>query len=532
MAIRQIKYIFPNLSEAEQIQFYQRTKEDFERFNAVAFQSSKQHPELLKDVFNNQVILKSILFFTQQHRLALINQRRDSLLIQQHDQLRSKREQLGRFYQLTLKDLATAETSATVLEKEIDQLEKAISLMTSETVSEKMMEREIKWDEIQKSMTSEQALIELIRFRKYDLKTFVENNTDRVRFGFADSALYAALITSSETVNAPQLVLLRDGNNMETRFLSYYRNTLTYYVEDKNSYVSYWKPFEQYLTNKKNVYLSGDGVYHRLNLNTLRQPETGEYLLQRYDIHYLLNPGQFVQEKTATTSAKKAVLIGNPYFDASIENISEFDKFQPLPGSEKEVARINDVLKTQGWTTRLLLQKAATEKSVKEVRSPDLLHIATHGFFSVDKVKLNEEAKKDFLFYSGLVFAGANKNIAEEKGLSEDDGILTAFEVMNLDLSSTDLVVLSACETGLGKIENGEGVYGLQRSFLQAGARNIMISLWKVDDTLTQELMVQFYKNVFKGQSVRAALKQAQLDQVKKGHNPFGWGGFVVVGFN
>ena len=177
-------------------------------------------------------------------------------------------------------------------------------------------------------------------------------------------------------------------------------------------------------------------------------------------------------------------------------------------------------------------QKLATERNVRETHSPDILHIATHGFFSTNNVKLNTKTKKDFLFYSGLVFAGANKNINEDKGQSADDGILTAFEVMNLDLAATHLVVLSACETGLGKIENGEGVYGLQRSFLQAGARNIMISLWKVDDVMTQELMIKFYHYLFQGYSDRAALKLAQLDQLKKFRNPFGWGGFIMIGID
>ncbi|HMG90173.1 MAG TPA: tetratricopeptide repeat protein, partial [Chryseolinea sp.] len=219
LAIRQVRYIFPNLSEDEQIQFYQKTKEDFERFNAVAFQNAKDHPDLLKDVFNNQITLKSILFFTQQHRQVLINEKRDSLLTQQYEMLRAKREQLGHFYQLSLKDLATAETSTTALEKEIDQLEKSISLKTSATISERMLERETSWDEIQKIMQPDQGLIELIRFRKYDFKAVVENNTDRIRFGFTDSIFYAGLITTKATTNSPQLVLIKDGNNMETRFL-------------------------------------------------------------------------------------------------------------------------------------------------------------------------------------------------------------------------------------------------------------------------------------------------------------------------
>jgi CHAT domain-containing protein len=322
---------------------------------------------------------------------------------------------------------------------------------------------------------------------------------------------------------------------METRFLHYYRNALAYGVEDNNSYSSYWKPIEPFLTNKSRIYLSGDGVYHRLNLNTIRHASTGEYLLQRYDIHYLLNPGQFIQEKVTSASSKKAVLFGDPAFEASttvqsMDDNNDFETFQPLPGTQKEVVKINDILKSNGWTGEVFLHKKATEKNVKTVHSPDLLHIATHGFFSVGKVRLTAEAKKDFLFYSGLVFAGANNNINEEKGQSDDDGILTAFEVMNLDLSSTKLVVLSACETGLGRIENGEGVFGLQRSFLQAGARNVMISLWKVDDLMTQVLMGQFYHYLFKGHTARTALKLAQLDQLKKHPDPYGWGGFIIVG--
>jgi CHAT domain-containing protein len=532
MAIRQVRYIFPNLSEDEQIQFYQKTKEDFERFNAVAFQNAKEHPDLLKDVFNNQITLKSILFFTQQHRQVLINEKRDSLLTKQYETLRAKREQLGHFYQLPLKDLATAETSTSELEKEIDQLEKSISLKTSGTISEKMVERETTWEEIQKMIESDQGLIELIRFRKYDFKAVVENNTDRVHFGFTDSIFYAGLVTTTATINSPQLALLKDGNNMETRFLNYYRNALTYDVQDQNSYVSYWKPFEPFLADKSKIYVSGDGVYHRINLNTLRRDDTGEYLLQRYDIHYLLNPRQFIEKPTKYTSSKKAVLFGDPLFDVNNSGASLENTFDQLPGTNKEVAKINDILKRNGWTTSMYTQKMATEGSVKKIHSPDILHVATHGFFSTDNVKLNAEAKKDFLFYSGLAFAGANKNINEEKGLLADDGILTAFEVMNLDLSKTHLVVLSACETGLGKIENGEGVYGLQRSFLQAGARNIMISLWKVDDLMTQELMIQFYHYLFQGHSERAALKLAQLDHLKKHHNPFGWGGFIMVGID
>ncbi|MEO8472499.1 MAG: CHAT domain-containing tetratricopeptide repeat protein [Chryseolinea sp.] len=535
LAIRQIKYIFPNLSEDEQVQFYKKLKEDFERFNTIAFQNATKNPELLTQVFNNEITIKSLLFFTQRHRRQLVDAKNDTMLVRHYDQLKSKREQLGYFYQLSLKDIAQTKVTAIELEKEIESLEKSISLKTSETIAEKMMGDVIRWSDIQSKMQPDEALIEIIRFRKYDLKKLGEGIDARTSFGFTDSVYYAALITTQETKQTPQLVLLKEGTNMETRFLNYYRNALTYYVKDENSYPYYWKPFEPFINSKKTIYLSGDGVYHRLNLNTIADPVSNQFLINRYNIHYLLNPAQYVEKTKQTFYSKTATLIGDPVFDLVYLGESgqrAGEQFAALPGTNTEVVKINEILKEKGWTAQLYLRKLATEKNLKAVHSPAILHIATHGFFSTDKVKLSAEAKKDYLFYSGLVLSGANRNLADETQEIYDDGIVTAYEVMNLDLTHTHLVVLSACETGLGKLENGEGVYGLQRSFLQAGARNILISLWKVDDQITQELMVKFYQYLFQGKPEREALKLAQIDLMKKNSNPVGWGSFIVVGLD
>ncbi|HTE34427.1 MAG TPA: CHAT domain-containing tetratricopeptide repeat protein [Chryseolinea sp.] len=535
LAIRQIKYIFPNLSEDDQVIFYKKLKEDFERFNTIAFQSATNRPELLTQVFNNQIIIKSLLFFTQRRRTDLITERRDAALTRQYDLLKIKREQLAYLYQAPLRDLSNEITSVVDVEKEIDVLEKSISLKTSETVAEKMQEQRIQWSDVQRKLDPDEALIDIIRFRKYDIKKQIENNASKLSFGFTDSVYYAALITTKETTTSPVLVLMKEGLNMETRFLNYYRNALNYAVKDENSYASYWKTFEPTIHNKKSIYLSGDGVYHRLNLNTLKEPVSDKFLIERYDIHYLLNPAQYLEKQKSSFLSQHAVLIGDPVFDMVDGDESKTrnsENFVSLPGTNTEVVKINEILSKKAWTTQVYLRKLATERNLKKVHSPAILHIATHGFFSTDKVKLSAEAKKDYLFYSGLVLSGANKSLAEETQEIYDDGILTAYEVMNLDLAQTHLVVLSACETGLGKIENGEGVYGLQRSFLQAGARNILISLWKVDDRITQELMVRFYQYLFQGKVEREALKLAQLDQLKQHPNPLGWGGFILVGMD
>jgi CHAT domain-containing protein len=129
------------------------------------------------------------------------------------------------------------------------------------------------------------------------------------------------------------------------------------------------------------------------------------------------------------------------------------------------------------------------------------------------------------LFRSGLIFAGANKTIKTE---NQDDGILTAYEISNLNLSGAKLVVLSACETGLGDIIASEGVFGLQRALKIAGAKNILMSLWKVPDIQTKELMSLFYENIFKGKSILTALQDAQTEMSKK-YPPYYWAAFKLL---
>ncbi len=211
-----------------------------------------------------------------------------------------------------------------------------------------------------------------------------------------------------------------------------------------------------------------------------------------------------------------------------------------LPGTKEEVMSIEQLLKKSQWNVTSNLFKDASEERLKAINSPDILHIATHGFFIPEKE--NETtivysrdislASDNPLTRSGLLLAGVEKNIKgnPQNQPGEEDGILTALEVMNLNLDHTDLVVLSACETGAGEIRNGEGVYGLQRAFLVSGANNLIMSLWKVNDEATQELMVGFYTHWLSTKDKSAAFQQAQLELKKKFESPFYWGAFVLIG--
>jgi CHAT domain-containing protein len=169
------------------------------------------------------------------------------------------------------------------------------------------------------------------------------------------------------------------------------------------------------------------------------------------------------------------------------------------------------------------------------------MHIATHGFFLADAEASNgsglgvnaENAKNNPLLRSGLILAspsGQKQDTTRIDFASTDNGVLTAYEAMNLDLEGTDLIVLSACETGLGDVKAGEGVYGLQRSFLVAGANAMVMSLWKVDDAATQQLMTNFYTNYAKSNNKLNAFKLAQQQLMAKYKEPYYWGAFVMMG--
>src|SRR4029079_3217892 len=177
--------------------------------------------------------------------------------------------------------------------------------------------------------------------------------------------------------------------------------------------------------------------------------------------------------------------------------------YERLPGTAAEA----DVLKKVIADASVLTATAATENAAKTVAGTRILHIATHGFFLQDLPGESE----DPMLRSGLVFAGVNASSPS----ASDDGVLTALEASNLDLRGTKLVVLSACETGLGEVRNGEGVFGLRRAFVVAGAETLLMSLWQVADEATKDLMTSYYSRLSKGEARADALRQAQLAMLK-----------------
>jgi CHAT domain-containing protein len=215
-----------------------------------------------------------------------------------------------------------------------------------------------------------------------------------------------------------------------------------------------------------------------------------------------------------------------------------------LPGTEVEVETIERLLAQRGWRVATERGDKATEESIKRARHPRVLHIATHGFFQPDEPRRRQaagperpSAAEDPMLRSGLFFAGANRALSGAgTEAAPDDGVLTAYEVTGMDLQGTELVVLSACQTGLGEVMRGEGVFGLRRALQEAGAQAVLMSMWAVPDQETQELMVLFYRQWLSGGDKHQALREAQREMRRRVQQRYGqdapiyWGGFVLVG--
>jgi CHAT domain-containing protein len=317
-------------------------------------------------------------------------------------------------------------------------------------------------------------------------------------------------------------------------------------------------PVRKLLGGTNHLLISPDGELNLIPFEALVS-EKGQHLIESYSISYLTSGRDLARLKIERDSKSKPVIVANPVFGesnigpavaakqqtpnllskhrsiTSTRNLSD-TYFAPLNGTAQEAVSIKALFPE----SQVLIGPAATEKSVKNLEAPKILHIATHGFFlnkedpSIGKsaaplgaVKTGGNKIENPLLRSGLALAGAN----QRKG-GEDDGILTALEASGLNLWGTKLVVLSACDTGVGEVRNGEGVYGLRRSFQLAGAETLVMSMWPVSDYVTRELMTGYYKNLKQGLGRGQSLRQVQLQMLKRPNrrHPFYWASFIQSG--
>jgi CHAT domain-containing protein/tetratricopeptide (TPR) repeat protein len=416
------------------------------------------------------------------------------------------------------------------------------------------------------------VLLSLIRYDQHYLGQAVK---DAAR----DRAAYAALLLGRPAVGQPtptvRFVSLGPAGPLDAAIRAWRTAAQQGPIEpvtEQKLRELVWDPVARALPPKTSrLFVIPDGQLAVVPLEALRLGD-GKYLVERYEVSYLATGRELafaapLGERNPPGEA--ALVLANPDYDAGGEGTGRgggagpkgLRRLLPLPGFAAEAAAVVKAWGAQraGEKVALLQGAAASEEGLTKVRRPRLLYLITHGFFladterapagkpfrDLDLVPVDPSGPRlpavaaDPRLRSGLALAGANQwQRRPKKGLS--DGLLTALEVENLDLWGTELVVLSACETGLGEVQVGEGVLGLRRAFQLAGARTVVASLWKVPDAETERLMAAFLGRWLQGEPPPNALRQAQLELIRRLRTetsatrrqaqPLYWAGFICHG--
>jgi CHAT domain-containing protein/Flp pilus assembly protein TadD len=432
------------------------------------------------------------------------------------------------------------------LEEQVERLESQIS---ARSVEFRAQAQPVTIEAVQAAIPGNAALVEFVSFRPFDPK--YKKREDQ--FGARRYVAYVLRphgepkwvdLGEAKPVDEAVAALrqaLRDPRSTEAR-------RLARQVDEK-----VMQPVRRLLGKRRQVLLSPDGALNLIPFNALVD-EHDDYLIKRYALVYLTSGRDLLRLQTPTPSRQRALILADPDFGGAVQVDTQrglkiaasatdgvdFSQvyFTPLPGTNEEARALLGLLPE----ARLLLKAEATESAIKQAAGPKILHIATHGFFLEDAEMLPSTGDRGLfagsaqagpvraenaLLRSGLAMAGTNLHKS-----GNEDGILTALEVASLDLWGTKLVVLSACETGLGAVSNGDGVYGLRRALVLAGSESQMLSLWKVDDEATRDLMIDYYTRLKAGIGRAEALRQAQLKMLAspRYRHPYFWASFIESG--
>jgi CHAT domain-containing protein len=553
----QINQNFTFLSEQQRNAFWNKNKNRFDGSFSLSYLYPV--PKTIEQAYNNTLFTKGLLLRTNNEIRDAILTSGNQNLIRQFEGLHALRQQIIALH--AQQEPKTAYIAS--LESRADSLDKVLT-QASQAYRDAKADIALQWQDIQAQLQANEAAIEFVHFNFYNKKQ-------------TDSVLYAALILK-KGAPAPIWVPLFEKSQLEAlladenddtgkRITKLYTSGNPRFYNGQKLYQLVWQPLEQYLSGIKSVYYSPSGALNQISFAAI--PADTFLLTDQYKLHLVSSTREIVRMKTKKTAflpVTKAVEYGGIFYD--VENpqdlISLAKHYKPdetnyfasrslskdtrsgwsfLQGTEEEVIEIEGILTKAKIPNVKYMGIAANEESFKNMsgQSPELLHIATHGFFLEDEKAIRETGfmqmmnhqKSTYinpLLRSGLLLAGANRAWKNEEVIPDiEDGILTAEEIAHLNLSKTKLVVLSACETGLGEVQNSEGVFGLQRAFKLAGVETLVMSLWKVDDAATSEFMILFYKNLMAGKTKIESFKTAQQAIRTEYKNPYYWAGFVMM---
>ena len=503
---------FSNLNEAQRSRFLQKQSDYFASYAKLLAQYPDSVPA--SGLYDLQLRLKGLLLRSNQKVRRRIEASDDSVLIADYQAWNRLRGWLSNLYNMPVQQREGMGYSIDSLQHRADSLEKTLSRRSEQFASTYSTDR-YTWQDVRASLDKGEAAVEMLR---------VELE--------GDSVAYLALVVSQKLKDGPQAIVLKaPRSELDKRSINHYRNSIVFDVPDQQSYGVYWHPFKKVLASYETVYFAPAGTYYKLNLATLYDAKKDQYLADRQRIRYVTSTQDLVKAKQRQQrqfgQTPSALLFARPDYGKATNPGDDKRAFKihgqifiDLPGTEREVNDIAPMLQAKAWEVRQYIGEEASEARVSKVKNPNILHIATHGYFI-------EDSTKDPMFTSGLILSEVGQ---EQQGVEGKDGLLTATEAAALDLDNTQLVILSACNTGSGKVSATQGVYGLQRAFLEAGAEALIISLWPTNDAATSEFMPLFYEYWLESGDKRVAFQKAQTDIRQRYPSPQDWGAFVLVG--
>ena len=368
---------------------------------------------------------------------------------------------------------------------------------------------------VQSAIPDSAALIEFAVYRPFDARASVESKQQ-----FAPPRYVVYVLQHGGAARwkdlGPADPIDRAVERMRTALADPARSDVTRLARALHQLVL--APLEPMLADATHLLISPDGPLHLIPFEALRTAG-GRYVIEDRLVTYLTTGRDLLRVSAARPAPATAAIFADPAFGRPRPQPAA--SFARLAGTAGEARRILTTLPDAG----VRLGAAASEQELKNLHAPRVLHIATHGFFQPSNTR--QAPAENPLLRSGLALAGANS--APSRG---EDGILTALEAANLDLWGTRLVTLSACDTGIGTVRNGEGVYGLRRAFFLAGAETLVMSLWPISDLVTRDLMAGYYGALQEGLGRGAALRRVQLRLLRQPgrHHPFYWASFIQAG--
>lgn len=472
-------------------------------------------------IYDNLLIRKNLLLNSSISAINFIKSEGDSLLIAKYNRTLDLKESLQASKSDSIVNNGRI-ISRHLADSLVKRFEKEI-MERAAIIGDYTKGLNIRWQDVQNKLSNDDIAIEFTRYKSFD-----------------GSATYAATLLKNEGV--PIFVPLCE----ETEILNQKKNA---YLTTSMSKLL-WEPIKRYLKDVKNIFFSPDGQLYNVAIESMPYWDDVNCLMsQKWNMYRLSSTKELAITKEKNDNIM-ATIYGGIKYDVGVDVLLADSKRYPhnrsldfqtnligdsiglrkgveyLPASKIEAEEICKILAKKIEEPRLLTEAIGTEASFKDLsgRKMSLIHIATHGFYwskteasfraDLGFLELNDNRNRvtedKALTRSGLLFAGANNVLTGEQiPKNVDDGILTAKEISHLDLRGLDLIVLSACQTGLGEITS-DGVLGLQRGFKKAGAGSLLMSLWNVNDNATKLLMTQFYNNLANGMSKNDALHQAQ----------------------